>query len=216
MTSARTIVFGATGMVGREVLDICLCSNDIESVTAIGRRKSGLEHPKLLEVEHDDFTDYGRIESKLSEVDLCLYCLGVYQGQVSREKFWEITVDYLDALIKTLEKTSPGIRFCLFSAQGASQSERSLMRFANAKGRAENLLLESQLAEKYLFRPGYIKPGPNYLNKTVSAKMFEPVYRLFPAIGVDSPVLARAMVEVGLHGYEKTVLENSDLRAFGS
>ena len=201
-------------MVGSEVLDLCLQSHEIESVTTIGRRKVGIEHAKLLEIEHHDFLDFSPIEGDLSECDTCLYCLGVYQAQVSKEKFWEITVDYLDALVRTLEKSNPNIRFCLFSAQGASRDERSLMRFAKAKGRAENVLLDSKLVEKYFLRPGYIKPGPKRLNTTFSAKFFEPIYRLFPAIGVDAEVLAKAIVEVGLRGDERTILENRDLRTF--
>jgi uncharacterized protein YbjT (DUF2867 family) len=212
----KAVVFGATGMVGSEVLELCLRSHEIENVTTIGRRKTGLEQAKLLEIEHNDFLDYSSIERNLSGLDTCFYCLGVYQAQVSKEKFWEITVDYLDALIKMLEQTSPEVRFCLFSAQGASQSERSLMRFANAKGRAENIVLGSELAEKFIFRPGYIKPGPKQKKLTGSAKAFEPIYRLFPAIGVDANVLAKAIVEVGMHGYEKTILENRDLRTFRS
>jgi len=212
----KAIVFGATGMVGSEVLDICLRSDEIESVTTIGRRKTRIEHAKYRDIEHDNFLDYGSIGTNLSEIDICFYCLGVYQAQVSKEKFWEITVDYLAALTKALEQTGPDIRFCLMSAQGASPSERSLMRFANAKGRAEKLLLDSQLAEKFIFRPGYIKPGPKQSNMTLSAKAFEPLYRLFPAIGVDAIDLANAMVEVGLRGHEKTVLENRDLRVLAS
>jgi uncharacterized protein YbjT (DUF2867 family) len=212
--SAQVAIFGATGMVGSEALDLCLRSHDVESLISIGRRRTGLDHPKLVEIEHHNFLDYSSIEHNLRDLDTCLYCLGVYQAQVSKEKFWEITVDYLDALIKTLEKISPEIRFCLFSAQGASRSERSFMRFAKAKGRAENLLLCSRLANKFIFRPGYIKPGPKHLNTTISAKVFEPIYRLFPAIGVDADVLAKAIVDVGLQGHERTVFENRDLRMF--
>ena len=212
--SAQVAIFGATGMVGSEALDLCLRSHNVESLISIGRRRTGLDHPKLVEIEHRNFLDYSSIENNLRDRDSCLYGLGIYQAQVSKEKFWEITVDYLDALIKTLEKTNPEIRFCLFSAQGASRSERSFMRFAKAKGRAENLLLRSQLAEKFIFRPGYIKPGPKHLNTTISAKAFEPIYRLFPAIGVDAEVLAKAIVDVGLQGQEKTVFENRDLRMF--
>ena len=142
------------------------------------------------------------------------YCLGVYQAQVSKEQFWEITVDYLDSLIATLQRTNPTIRFGLFSAQGASRRERGFMRFAKAKGRAENLLLDSSLAEKYIFRPGFIKPGRNHYNATISAKAFEQIYRIFPAIGIDAEILAKAIVDVGLHGHEKTVFENRDLRMF--
>ena len=212
--SAKVAIFGATGMVGSEALDLCLRSHNVESLISIGRRRTGLDHPKLVEIEHRNFLDYSSIEHNLHDLDTCLYCLGVYQAQVSKEKFWEITVDYLDALIKALEKTNPEIRFCLFSAQGASRSERSFMRFAKAKGRAENLLLHSRLAEKFIFRPGYISPGPKHLNTTISAKAFEPIYRLFPTIGVDAEVLAKAIVDVGLQGHEKTVFENRDLRMF--
>ena len=90
----------------------------------------------------------------------------------------------------------------------------SVRQVRRHKGRAENLLLRSQLAEKFIFRPGYIKPGPKHLNTTISAKAFEPIYRLFPAIGVDAEVLAKAIVDVGLQGHEKTVFENRDLRMF--
>jgi len=210
--ASSVLIFGATGMVGSEALDICLHSNDVERVIAIGRRKTGLDHSKLVEIEHHDFLDFSSIEHNMRNIDTCLYCIGVYQAQVSKEKFWEITVDYLGALIETLERSSPKIRFCLFSAQGASRSERSFMRFAKAKGRAENLLFDSQLAAKYVFRPGYINPGATHANTTFSAKAFEPVYRLFPAIGVDAEVLAKAIVNVGIQGHEKTVFENRDLR----
>jgi len=211
---SKIAIFGATGMVGSEVLDICLRSAEIEKVISVGRRQTGVVHAKLVEIEHEDFLDFHSIENSLCGLHACLYCLGVYQAQVSKEKFWEITVDYLDALIRSLERSNPEIRFCLFSAQGASTSERSFMRFAKAKGRAENLLLGSKLAEKFILRPGYISPGPNHLNTTISAKIFEPVYRLFPAIGVDAEILAKAIVDVGIQGHERTILENRDLRTF--
>jgi uncharacterized protein YbjT (DUF2867 family) len=214
--ASRVVLFGATGMVGSEALEICLQSDEVESVVTIGRRKTGLDHPKLVEIEHSNFLDYSSIEQYLRDSDICLYCLGVYQAEVSKEEFWEITVDYLDALVETLGRNKPDIRFCLFSAQGASTSGRSFMRFANAKGRAENILLGSNLAEKFVFRPGYIRPGQSHLNSTLSARIFEPIYRVLPVIGVDANVLAKAIVDVGIRGHDKVVLENRDLKMFGT
>jgi hypothetical protein len=75
--------------------------------------------------------------------------------------------------------------------------------------------LASELAEKYIFRPGFIMPGPQSKNATLSAKLFEPVYRLFPMIGIDAPELARVMIDVGLNTHELTFFENRNLRAFG-
>ena len=214
--ASRVVLFGATGMVGSEALEICLRSDEVESVVTIGRRKTGLEHPKLVEIEHRNFLDYSSIDQYLRDSDICLYCLGVYQAEVSKEEFWEITVNYLDALVETLGRNNPDIRFCLFSAQGASTSGRSFMRFANAKGRAENILLGSNLAEKFVFRPGYIRPGKSHLNSTLSARIFEPIYRVLPVIGVDANVLAKAIVDVGIRGHDKVVVENRDLKMFGA
>ncbi len=212
----RIVIFGATGMVGSEVLAQCLANDNIESVLTVGRRNSGTDHPKLKEIKHRDFLDFSGLEPDLADVDVCFYCLGVYQAQVPKEQFWEITVDYLEALVRAFERTNTNVRFCLFSAQGASSSEKSPIRFAKAKGRAENVLMGSELAEKYVFRPGFIMPGPQSKNATLSAKMFEPIYRLFPIIGIDAPELARVMIDVGINQHEMTVFENRDMRAYGA
>lgn len=212
----KILILGATGMVGGEVLEQSLSNEKIQSVLTIGRRKSGVDHPRLKEVEHNNFLDYSNLGTKLKDVDVCFFCLGVYQAKVSKVQFWEITVNYIAALVSAFERTNKNVRFCLFSAQGASTSERSFIRFAKAKGRAENILLASELAEKYIFRPGFIMPGPQSKNATLSAKLFEPVYRLFPIIGIDAPELARVMIDVGLNAHELTIFENRDLRAFDS
>ena len=143
-----------------------------------------------------------------------LYCLGVYQAHVSKERFWEVTVDYLKALIDAFERANKDVRFCLFSAHGASTSEKSPIRFAKAKGRAENLLMASDLAEKFIFRPGYILPGPKNKNTTLSARLIEPIFALIPAIGIAAPELARVMVGVAMNRHDLTVFENRDLRAY--
>ena len=212
----KVAIFGATGMVGGEVLEQCLVDDKIESVLAIGRRKIGVDHPRLKEIEHADFLDFTALESELANVEVCFYCLGVYQSRVSKEQFWKITVDYLEALVRAFERANQSVCFCLFSAQGASTSERSPIRFAKAKGRAENVLLASKLAEKYIFRPGFIMSGPQSNNATLSAKLFEPIYRLFPTIGIDAPELARVIVDVGINRHEKTVFGNRDMRAYGA
>ena len=212
----RVVIFGATGMVGSEVLAQCLANDKIKNVLTVGRRKSGVDNPKLKEIVHGDFRDFSALEPELADVDVCFYCLGVYQGKVSKEQFWEITVDYLKTLTRAFERANTNVRFCLFSAQGASTSGKSPIRFAKAKGRAENILLASKLAEKYIFRPGFIMPGPQSKNATVSAKLFEPIYRLFPRIGIDAPELARVMIDVGVNQHKTTIFENRDMRAYGA
>ena len=94
----KVVIFGATGMVGGEVLTQCLANDEINTVLSVGRRNSGVVHPKLKEVVHGNFLDFTALEDELADVDVVYYCLGVYQAQVSKAQFWEITVDYLGAL----------------------------------------------------------------------------------------------------------------------
>lgn len=133
----KTAIFGATGMVGSEVLRLCLDNERNAHVLSIGRRLTEIENTKLREIEHGDFLDFFKLEADLSHIDVRFYCLGVYQSQVSKENFWEITVDFQRALVDSFERVNTGVRFILFGAQGASRSEKSLIRFARAKGRAK-------------------------------------------------------------------------------
>jgi uncharacterized protein YbjT (DUF2867 family) len=212
-TNLNVIVFGATGMVGTEVLYQCLESDKIERILTIGRKATEVKHPKIKEIEHANFLDYSSLEQEMSNADVCFYCLGVYQGKVSKKQFLEITVDYLDALILTLERSRKDITFCLFSAQGADSTGRVPFLFAKAKGLAEKKLLDSEIHTSYIFRPGFIKPGRKSPQFMASMWIFEFVYKLFPRIGIDASELARVIIHTGLNGHEKQILENRDLRS---
>jgi len=50
MSETRLVIVGATGMVGGYALRYALENPGVGSVTAIGRSKIGLSHPKLQEV----------------------------------------------------------------------------------------------------------------------------------------------------------------------
>ncbi|WP_419904760.1 NAD-dependent epimerase/dehydratase family protein [Kiloniella sp.] len=208
----KVIVFGGTGMVGSEVLQLCLGAPEISQVVTIGRHLTGLTHPKLTEVGHQDFTNFTVVEKVLADADICYYCVGVYQGQVSKELFWQVTVGYLEALLASLEKVNPNIRFCLFSGRSASPSERLPGMYPRAKGRAEVKLNASSLKGKYIFRPGIIAPGKVASKKTISTRLFEPIYKMLPFLGIDAPDLAKVMVWTGLAGGADKVLENGKMR----
>jgi uncharacterized protein YbjT (DUF2867 family) len=208
----KAVVFGATGMVGSEVLHHCLGNDQFEKIISVGRRRTGINHPKLQEIEHKNFIDFSDIDKFLADVDVCYYCLGVYQNQVKKSLFWEITVDYVSALIKAFEKINPDVRFCLFSAQGADQTEKAPFLFGKAKGRAERVLLDSTLSEKHIFRPGFINPGQVTPKFMWSMAIFKPIYKLLPFIGIDAEKLAEVMVTIGISGSKEQVYENSVMR----
>ena len=73
----KVILFGATGMVGKGVLRQCLLDPDVDSVLSIGRRASGVSHPKLRDLVRTDMFDFNVNSDELNGYDACFFCLGV-------------------------------------------------------------------------------------------------------------------------------------------
>lgn len=212
----NVIITGATGMVGELVLKECLKHPSIGQVTSISRSPLRFEDKKLIEIRRDDFTDYTSIEQHFKNVSIAYFCLGVYTGQVSRDEFRAITIDYTRVFVETLKKNSPQAVLCFLSGQGADQKEKSRFAFAKDKGIAENLIIKQNLKETYIFRPAYIYPEiprkePNFTYRLM--RKLYPIYnKVFPTGSITSVQLAKAMFKVGLEGADKMILENQDIQ----
>ena len=79
------LIGGATGMIGYGVLLECLDDPEVAAVVTVGRREVDLEHAKLTQIEHEDFTDFGPLAEELTGFDACMWCLGVSSGGMSEE-----------------------------------------------------------------------------------------------------------------------------------
>lgn len=215
----NVLITGSTGMVGGLVLDNCLKRDDIKKVSSITRRKTGITHSKLTEIVHKDFTDYSDIQEHIKDIDVCIFCIGVYTGKVPAKQFREITVDYTKALAEALKANNPNLTFSFLSGQGADRKEKSRMMFARDKGAAENMLLNMGFEKTYIFRPGYIYPVTPRKEPNFSYTLTRFLYRLilskiYPGMGISSDDLATVMVEISLEGGTKTTYENKDMRQY--
>jgi hypothetical protein len=79
----KVILFGTTGMVGKGVLRQCLLDPDVESVLSIGRKPSGISHPKLRDLVRADMFDFNINAGELNTYDTCFFCLGVSSVRLS-------------------------------------------------------------------------------------------------------------------------------------
>lgn len=216
----RLVIVGATGMVGGYALRQALEHPAVERVTAIGRRKLGISHTKLMEVVHPDFGDCSALAEPLLGQDAAIFCLGAYTGAVPDAEFRTITVDYAVEFARVLLNSSPNSAFAFLSGKGADPTEKSRIAFARYKGEAENTLLAAGFHAVYIFRPAYIYPvtprtEPNFGYRLLRA--IYPVFRmLFPNQVIRADDLARAMVDVAVQPTKERralVFENSDLLA---
>jgi uncharacterized protein YbjT (DUF2867 family) len=171
----------------------------VARVTAIGRRKPGITHPKLNEVLHQDFANCSALAPALSGQDAAIFGLGTYTGRYRTRSFATLpSITRLSSRAFSTYGSSPGAAFSFLSGSGADQTGRSRMAFARYKGEAEKALLAAGFPRLYIFRPAYIYPveprkEPNFSYRLLRA--IYPAFRvLFPNQVIPADDLARAML----------------------
>ena len=211
-------ITGATGMIGKIMLQHCLDSERVSSVVSLVRKPSVQVHSKLREVVVKDFSNCHEVVNQLAGIDIAYFCLGAYTGALPDDQFKTVTVDYAVGFGKVLHEQSPEARFCLLSGAGADTTEQSRVSFARYKGMAENQLTAIFRDNFYAFRPGYIYPVERRKEPNISYAVFRflyPVVNVFAKnFSVKSTELGKVIFSVGLHGSERKVFENVDIRNF--
>ena len=191
----KTIITGATGMVGEGVLHECLKHPQIESVLVINRRSCGIKNDKLKEIIHTDFHDFSGIENQLSGYNACYFCMGVSSLGMKEEAYRKITYDITLRLAKTLLDLNPDMTFCYVSGLGTDSSENGRIMWARVKGKTENDLLNLGFKAAYMFRPGFIQPIKGLKN---TYKIYRFISFIIPLIKKIFPKHVCSLEDLGL------------------
>ena len=219
----KVVLFGATGMIGSGALIECLVHPDVEALLAVGRRSSGVVHPKLSEVLHDDFLDYSTIVERLRGYDACLFCLGVSAAGMSEAEYTRVTHDFTVAAAEAFFAMNPDGTFCYISGQGADSTERGRVMWARVRGRLENRLLGMGLGPVWIFRPGFVQPKKGVRSRTklynAIYSMLGPIYPLLETVApkhvTSSDRLGLALIRAARDGAPKALLGNAEINAMG-
>jgi len=205
-------------MVGKGVLLECIDSPDVENILLINRSPVDVVHPKIREIIHKDFFDWGPIHDQLSGYNACFFCMGVSSAGMKEAAYRRLTYDLTLGFAKVVLSLNPGMTFCYVSGAGTDSSEKGRMMWARVKGKTENDLLSLGFKDAYMFRPGYIHPMRGIKSKTPLYNTFyaflKPLYGLLkrmPGYVTDNITIGRAMIRVALTGYSKKVLESIDI-----
>ena len=215
----RVAIFGASGMVGSGVLRECLEDARVRSVLVVGRSRCGVAHPKVQEVLHQDFFDYGALKDRLAGLDACFFCLGVSAARMDEAAYRRLTYDLTLAAARALLAASPRITFCYVSGRGTDSTGRGRMMWARVKGQTENALLALPFRAVYMLRPGIIEPLKGVRSKTrlyqafyTAARPVFPLLRLVLGDALTTTVaVGRAMIRLALQGDARRVLETRDI-----
>jgi hypothetical protein len=211
----KAIITGVTGMVGEGVLHECLLNNDVEKVLVINRRPCGVIHPKLTEILHTNFFDLSPVAENLKGYNSCFFCLGVSSVGMKEDKYFSLTHTLTLHMAEILAKQNPDMTFCYVSGAGTDSSEKGRLSWARVKGKTENDLMALPFKKVYAFRPGFMLPSKEAKNAhgyyTVFRLLYPVLHRLMPKLVSTLQEVAIAMIKVVLTGYEKPVLEVTDI-----
>src|SRR5262245_23409974 len=205
-------------MVGKGVLLECLDDARVEHVLLVSRHPSDISHPKIREVVHRDFTEFGSVRPMFADLDACFYCLGVTAVGLSEPQYHHLTYDLTLAAATALVSASAGrLTFCYVSGEGTDTTERARTMWARVKGKTENALLRLPFKAAFMFRPGYIQPLRGIRSKTrwyqalydVAGPFYPILCRLFPRYVTTTVNIGRAMIHVASTGCSKPTLTSS-------
>lgn len=213
----KVIITGATGMVGRSVLNECIESKAISKILLINRRAMQLNDPKVEEIIHEDLSDISSISNQLIDFDACFFCMGVSALGISKETYENLTFTLTVNFAKEIFKTNPNSVFIYVSGQGTDSTENSSRHWARIKGKTENVILNMGFKDAYAFRPGLIIPEKGVKSRT---NWYQYIYLImtpfFPLLkmlnsATSSSAMGLAMINLVLEPQVIKYLENKDI-----
>lgn len=205
-------------MIGQGVLRECLENIQVETVLVINRQSCNISHPKLKEIIHKDLFDISVLKNDLAGYNTCFFCLGISSAGLSEKNYHKITFELTINIAGTLSSINKEMSICYISGAGTDSSEKGKIMWARVKGKTENALLAMPFKKAYMFRPGYIQPMYGIRSKT---KLYNALYAVLKPFYfilkysknsvTNSEALAKAMINAVSKGYEKNILNCSDI-----
>ena len=216
----KTMILGATGMVGQGVLRECINDPEVQEILVVGRRLASIQHPKIQEIIHGNLHDCSSIEPQLTGWDACMFCIGVSSFGMGEDEYTLITYELTKYLAETILRLNPGIVFIYISGDGTDSSEKGKIKWARIKGKTENMLLKMPFKAAYMFRPGLIQPLHGIQAQTkvyrytyvVLKPIISILRNLFPSAISTTEELGQAFLNAAKTGFHKPIIEKEDIR----
>ena len=217
MKKIKTIITGASGMVGKSVLLESLENPIIEKILLINRKKLNINHPKVEEIILDEFMNIKTLRNQLKDYNACFFCMGVSAIGMSEEKYTHITYEIIKSFVDILYEVNQNITFNYVSGTATDSSENGTTMWARVKGKTENYILNKGFRDAYMFRPGAIIPEKGIKSNT---KWYNIIYvitkPIFPILKKNKNIttttkFGQAMINSLVFPQNLKHLENKDI-----
>jgi uncharacterized protein YbjT (DUF2867 family) len=216
---ATALLLGATGLVGRNLLDQLLADDAYGQVTVLGRRRIDRDHPRLRQVVAD--LDRMQDHAAAFAVDDVFCCLGTtIRAAGSQQAFRRVDHDYVVESAH-LAARQGARRYLLVTAAGADA--RSRVFYSRVKGEAEAGVRAQSFEGIVILRPSLIL-GDRAERRTAE----DLAQRMAPALNrlligplrryraVRADVIARAMARMAREAPRGVrVVESDEIQRIG-
>jgi uncharacterized protein YbjT (DUF2867 family) len=203
------IVAGASGLIGKELIQKLISSDQYRRIYVLSRRKGEITHVKIREL----VIDFEKIDQLTFDepVDDVFCTLGTTMKQAgSRDNFKKVDFEYVVALAN-LGKQSGASKFLVISAMGADS--KSAIFYNQVKGLTEEALINIGYDQLVIFRPSLLlgKRSEARIAERMSGFLMRTLNFLIPDNykAIEAAKVADCMLKMALKSTEKVLIVKS-------
>jgi len=212
----RALIFGASGLIGSELLKLALNDPYFSSVTIIVRKRLSLSNNKLTEI----ISTFEELEENQDSLqgDIIFSCLGTTKSKTpDQNEYYKIDHDYPVTASKIAIKN--GAKYIhLVSSLGANSSSSNT--YLKMKGEIEDDISKLPFLGVHFYRPSLIigKRKESRPLEGISALIFNIInplllgslkkYQSIKATDIAKAMLSQAKKEIkGIHIYQSNIIK---------
>ena len=192
----KITLFGATGLIGNEILKLLENDSDFGKINVVSRRPVELKSKKST-LNIIDFKDFNLYLDVIDGSDIVLAAIGTTQSKVgfNKKKYREIDFDIISNTVKACKEKKVK-HFSFVSSAGADINKKSF--YLNLKGEIEKEVESQQLNSSTVYRPSLLLGNrkENRFGEKIAQILIPLISFLFPNNykPIKASDVARAMV----------------------
>ena len=160
----KAVVIGGTGATGRQLIQQLINSDDIQTVTSIGRRPvlEGKSHEKLFDVVIDSFSRLKETEDVWKESDVFFNCIGTTRQKAGGARQFVHVELGISRMAATMASEANIPHASVISASGANHKAWAVdwihpLLYTKTIGQKEQTVItENKFKRVSIFRPGML------------------------------------------------------------
>lgn len=194
------IVIGATGLVGRQLLQQLLADESFSKVKIFVRRSTGVSHPKL----EEHMINFDQIEASRSEVtgDVLFSCLGTTLKQAGgKEQQYKVDFTYQYEFAQAAKENGVPA-YVLVSSASANAASRIF--YTRIKGELEDAVKKLGFEKTIIVQPSVLQGDreTERMGEKMGGKIINSLGKILPFLKKYRSISGEQVAKAMLHFYK--------------